>query len=258
MIRVIICGIAGRMGRAVLECAQAAEDLNVIGGIEIPGHECIGKTIHDIPVIDELPSILPEADCVIEFTDARSTFMHLKDNREAKRAYVTGTTGFSGEDQSEIKEMAREFPIFHAPNMSIGINHLYTLVSDSSKVLADYDIEVIETHHAKKKDAPSGTAHAIISKIQKQRPEIKVIYGRKGMTGERSRDELCVHAVRGGDVVGEHRVFFLGNGEFVELRHYATSRRCFAAGTLEAVRFIVQRKSGLYSMQDMLLQGLDR
>jgi len=252
MIRIIICGIAGRMGQEVLLCALDAKDMNIIGGIEVPGHPYIGKTLKNIPVSDDLVSILPEADCVIEFTDPQSTLSHLKSNATAKKAYVTGTTGFLDENRAEIHRIAQNFPLFFAPNMSIGVNHLYKMVNSSSKILTDYDIEVIETHHRKKKDAPSGTACAIVDAVTAQRPDCRVKYGREGMTGERSSQEIGVHAVRGGDVVGEHRIVFFGNGEFVELRHFATSRRCFAAGTLEAVRFIVQQKNGLYSMQDML------
>jgi 4-hydroxy-tetrahydrodipicolinate reductase len=252
MIRTIICGIAGRMGREILALAQDAADIEVIGGIEAAGHVTVGKTLDGAVVSDNLASLLPEADCIVEFTDPRSTLDHLQSNRQNKKAFVIGTTHFSENEQKAIDGFAKTFPVFLAPNMSIGVHHLYGLVSSSAKVLAQYDIEVIETHHRNKKDAPSGTARAIVDVIKKQRPHIQVVYGREGMVGARSPDEVCVHAVRGGDIAGEHRVVFFGNGEFVELRHYATSRRCFAAGALEAVRFIVQQKSGLFSMADIV------
>jgi 4-hydroxy-tetrahydrodipicolinate reductase len=154
MIRIIICGIAGRMGQEVLACARTAKDMNVVGGIEIPGHKSIGTTVQDIPVGDDLSSILPEADCVVEFTDRQATLDHLRGNVSTKKAYITGTTGFSDDDITEIERLAQAFPVFLAPNMSLGINHLYTMVGHTSKILAHYDVEVIETHHGKKKDAP--------------------------------------------------------------------------------------------------------
>lgn len=251
MIRAILCGIAGRMGGEILALAQDVGDIEIVGGIEVPGHEAVGGTLYGTVVGDDLALLLPEADCVIEFTNSRSTIDHLRGNDHDRKAFVIGTTAFSDDELQEIDALAKTFPVFLAPNMSIGVHHLYGLVSASTRVLADYDIEVIETHHKKKKDAPSGTANEVVRLIKEQRPHIKVVYGREGMVGERSRDEVCVHAVRGGDIVGEHRVVFFGNGEFVELRHYATSRRCFAAGALQAVRFIVRQKSGLFSMADI-------
>ncbi|MBN2621117.1 4-hydroxy-tetrahydrodipicolinate reductase [candidate division WOR-3 bacterium] len=252
MIRTILCGIAGRMGREILALAHDAPGIEVIGGIEVPGHAIVGKILESVAVSDNLASLLPKADCVVEFTDPRSTLDHLQSNRQYKKAFVIGTTHFSKDEHKAIEDLARLFPVFLAPNMSIGVHHLYGLVSSSAKVLEQYDIEVIETHHRNKKDAPSGTARAIVDIIKKQRPHLQVVHGRDGMVGERSPDEVCVHAVRGGDVAGEHRVVFFGNGEFVELRHYATSRRCFAAGALKAVRFIVKQKSGLFSMTDIV------
>ena len=136
--------------------------------------------------------------------------------------------------------------------MSRGVNHLYNLVKLTATRLADYDIEIVETHHRGKKDAPSGTAKAIARIISEIKPNTKFTYGREGTIGERKRGEVCIHAVRGGDVAGEHRVVFLGEGEFIELRHYATSRRCFAFGALAAVRFVIDKPPGLYSVDDIL------
>ncbi len=118
--------------------------------------------------------------------------------------------------------------------------------------LGDYDIEIIETHHRGKKDAPSGTAKAIADIIREQKPGTKFIHGREGMVGERKKGEVCINVVRGGDIIGEHRVLFLSNGEFIELRHFATSRQCFAYGTIKAIRFIHDKPPGLYTMQDVL------
>lgn len=252
MIRVILCGIAGRMGREISALARESEDIEIVGGIEIAGHSSIGARLEQVPVHDDLSRVLSDADCIVEFTNPRATIDHMRLNKTGKKPFVTGTTGFSEDDVRVVRELAEVFPVFLAPNMSIGVNHLYELVNSSARVLAHYDIEVIETHHRMKKDAPSGTAREIVRRITGQQPGTKIRFGREGIVGERPVDEVCVHAVRGGDVVGEHRVVFLGNGEFVELRHYATSRRCFAAGTLDAVRFIVQQTHGLFSMEHML------
>jgi len=251
MIRLIICGIAGRMSGEVLSLALNADDINVIGGVESKEHPLLGKTVQGIPVTDTLTSIIAEADCIVDFTSPKATLQFLKENQEYKKSFVTGTTGFTDTQMSEIQACAQGFPVFFAPNMSVGVNHLYELVRQSSKALVQYDIEVVETHHNKKKDAPSGTAKAITRIIQEERQKTKLVHGREGKTGERPATEIGMHAVRGGDVIGEHRVIFFGQGEFVELRHYATSRMCFAAGTLQAIRFITGQSHGLYSMTDM-------
>jgi 4-hydroxy-tetrahydrodipicolinate reductase len=154
-----------------------------------------------------------------------------------------------------IRRIAEEIPVFLAPNMSRGVNHLYQLVRQTAQKLADFEIEIVETHHRGKKDAPSGTAREIGRIIQEVRPGTRVTYGREGDVGERKKDEVCINSVRGGDIVGEHRILFFSAGEFIELRHYATSRQCFAQGALAAVRYIIKRKPGLFGMNDLL--GID-
>lgn len=252
MIKIIVCGAVGRMGKEIINAAQDANDIKVIAGIEAKENQFVGKTVFDIKILDDILAAINDADCVVEFTNHNATMDNLRKVKEYKKPYVTGTTGFSEKELEEIKTLAKSFPIFLAPNMSVGINHLYNLVKSTAKTLSDYDIEIIETHHRAKKDAPSGTAKAIAKIIKGAKPDTKFIYGREGMIGKRKRGEVCINTVRGGDVVGEHRVLFLGNGEFIELRHYATSRRCFAWGTLEAVRFIIDKPPGLYTMQDLL------
>jgi len=252
MIKIIICGAAGRMGREIISAAQESHDFNIIAGVEAPDNPNIGKTIAGIAIIDDLISVVPESDCVIDFTNHQAALENLQKVKDFKKPFVTGTTGFSDSEMQTFVEFSKQFPIFLAPNMSVGVNHLYKLVEDSAKVLSDFDVEIVETHHRAKKDAPSGTARAIARVIKGVRSDVGFIYGREGLVGERKKDEVCVNSVRGGDVVGEHRVLFLGNGEFIELRHYATSRRCFAVGTLEAVRFIIKKTAGLYGMQDLL------
>lgn len=254
MIKILVCGAAGKMGREIINAAQDFDDIKIIAGIEAKGNKFAGKTISDVNIFDDILTVIKDADCVVDFTNHNAAIENLHKIKGYKKPCVTGTTGFSELDQKEIESMSKIFPIFMAPNMSLGVNHLYNLVKSSVNTLPDYDVEIIETHHRAKKDAPSGTAKAIAQIIKNAKPDIKFIYGREGMVGERKRGEVCINSVRGGDVVGEHRVLFLGNGEFIELRHYATSRKCFAAGTLEAIRFIINKPPGLYCMQDILTQ----
>jgi 4-hydroxy-tetrahydrodipicolinate reductase len=252
MINIVLCGAAGKMGREIITVARVCDDIKIIAGIEAPGNDFVGKIISDIAIEDDIAKVIQSADCVVDFTNHTATIENLKKVKGYKKPYVIGTTGLSEEEFKKIKDLSKEFPIFWSPNMSMGINHLYTLVKSTTTTLPDYDVEIIETHHKAKKDAPSGTAKAIARIIKEVRPEAKFMYGREGMIGERKRGEVCIHAVRGGDVAGEHRVLFFGEGEFVELRHYATSRRCFASGAVAAVRFVVDKPPGLYSIDDIL------
>jgi len=252
MIEVVLCGAAGRMGREIINFLQDEKDIKIIAGVEATGNNWIGKKISGVKICDDVLTVIAMAQCVVEFTNHTATMENLRKIKGYKKPYVIGTTGFSDEELKEIKDLSHCFPIFLAPNMSLGINHLYDLIKFSIKALADYEIEIIETHHHSKKDAPSGTARAIANVIKNERPETKFIYGRQGDVGVRNDKEVGINAVRGGDVVGEHRVLFFGRGEFIELRHFATSRRCFANGAIEAVRFIVDKPSGLYSMGDLL------
>lgn len=252
MIKIILCGAAGRMGREIIDLARESDDIEIIAGIEARDNKYVGKTIAGIEIIADIAIAMDQADCIVDFTNHEATIKNLRKTRKHKKPYVTGTTGFSEAEITEIKNLSKEFPVFLAPNMSIGVNHLYGLVQSSMKNLADYDVEIIEMHHGMKKDAPSGTAKAIARIVEENKPGAGFIYGRKGMTGARKRGEVCISSVRGGDVVGEHRVLFLGNGEFLELRHFATSRQCFATGALRAARFIVGKTQGLYNMEDLL------
>lgn len=252
MIKLIIYGVAGRMGMEILKMVNESDDIEVIAGIEASGHKSVGMRVGDIKITDRIEPVIEKGDCVVDFTNPQATLENLDKAKVFKKPYVTGTTGFSDKEIKTINEMSKIFPLFLAPNMSIGINHLYNLVQFSVDKLSNFDIEVVETHHRAKKDAPSGTANALAKIIKDSRPDVNFTYGREGLVGTRTRNEVCINSIRGGDIVGEHRILFLGDGEFIELRHYATSRRCFAAGTLEAVKFIVDKGPGLYSMQDML------
>ncbi len=207
-------------------------------------------------ISDELEHIIDEGEVLIEFTDPDTTLDHLGMAIEHNKAMVIGTTGFSDEQLEEIKEIAPQIPCVMAPNMSVGVNLLFKLAKEIAPVLGDdYDIEIVEAHHRKKKDAPSGTAMRIaeiLAKALGRNLKGVGVYGRKGITGERTKKEIGIHAVRAGDIVGEHTITFAGTGERIEITHRAHSRDTFAQGALRAVKFVAKAKKGLYDMQDVL------
>jgi 4-hydroxy-tetrahydrodipicolinate reductase len=252
MIDIILCGAAGRMGREIINFLECVEDIKIIAGVEARGNKFVGGKISGVEITDDILGVVNNARCVVEFTNHTATVAHLKKIKKYKKPCVIGTTGFSKSELEEIKDLSQKFPIFLAPNMSVGVNHLYNLVKSSVKSLPDYEIEVIEAHHHNKVDAPSGTAREIGNIIKKIRPATKFIYGREGHIGERRPEEVAISAVRGGDIVGEHRILFFGDGEFIELRHFATSRRCFASGAIKAVRFILDKPPGQYTISNLL------
>lgn len=264
MIKTIILGAAGKMGRRVVSCARNYPDIKIIGGIEQPGNSFIGKDLGETAgignagalIVDSLDSIIGKADVCIDFSYHTCTIAALPTVIEHKKAFVICTTGFDESETAKIKEASKIIPVLLSPNMSVGVNLLFDIVGEvASKLGDDYDIEIIEAHHNKKKDAPSGTAAKLADIAAKSRGrDINKdgIYGRKGMVGERKTGEIGVHAVRAGDIVGEHTVVFAGPGERIELIHRAHTRDTFANGALRAALFIANRKPGFYSMKDVL------
>ncbi|HEY8515204.1 MAG TPA: 4-hydroxy-tetrahydrodipicolinate reductase [Candidatus Binatia bacterium] len=259
---VIIGGAAGRMGRMLVSLASRDDGLRLAGGIEAPGHPDLGTDLGrlaggvDLGVVltDALPEIAPGT-VLIEFTAPEPSLAHLREAAERGLGVVLGTTGFTAEQQREIEELAKRVPCVQAPNMSFGVTVLLDLVEEAARRLgAAFDIEISETHHRKKKDAPSGTALALARAAARGRGarlEDWAVYGREGMVGERPTEQIGVLALRGGDVVGDHTVFFFGTGERIELTHRAQSREAFAAGALRAARWLSGRAPGLYSMRDV-------
>jgi 4-hydroxy-tetrahydrodipicolinate reductase len=254
MIHLVICGAAGRMGQEIIKAIAVSDDLDTRAGVEVSGHVMVGKKMGNVQISDRLESVVSDCDCVVDFTDHQAVLMNMDISSKNHKPFVTGVTGLTKEEKEIMVQHSQQIPIFYAPNMSLGVNQLYDLVERTASALRDFDIEIIETHHKAKKDAPSGTAKAIAEIIAKVKKDAKFIYGREGIVGERSDDEVCINSVRGGDIAGEHRVLYLGKGEFIELRHYATSRQCFVAGILSAVRFIIGKIPGLYTMTDLLEQ----
>jgi 4-hydroxy-tetrahydrodipicolinate reductase len=264
MIKVIVCGGCGKMGSKVAQLIYQNKDMGLLGIIESPSHPDIGKdwgiTVGQgktgIMVIDNLESIIQDADQIVEFTNPQISIQHLEIVSKYKKVMIIGTTGFSGEETSKMKSLSRNIPFLFSPNMSLGVNLLFKLAAETAVSLGDsYDIEIIEAHHRFKKDAPSGTAKKLaqeICKAKKVNLDEVAIYGREGMIGERKGEEIGIHSIRGGDITGEHTVMFTALGERLELTHKAHSRDTFAYGTIQAIKFMEGNPAGFYEMKDVL------
>jgi 4-hydroxy-tetrahydrodipicolinate reductase len=252
MIKVILCGALGRVGRTIAGEIAIENDIQLAGAVEAPGHAELGSSLFGVEVVGKLKDCLTAGDIVVDFTNPEASLSHIKACAKAGKAAVVGTTGFSQKQSSEARKAAKRIPLLMSPNMSVGVNLLFKIVGDVGAALDDFDVEIVETHHNRKKDSPSGTAVRIAEIIESVRPGLTRVHGREGLVGERKPDELGMHSLRGGDVVGEHTVIFAGEGERLELTHRAHSRRTFARGVLRAVRFIKGKKPGLYSMADVL------
>lgn len=257
MIKTIVCGARGRMGQQVILEIQQDPTMELIGAIESLHHPGLGKKVtEEVVVSANLEEVAPEGAVIIEFTTPVATLDHLKIAKRKKISMVIGTTGFQEVELNLIREASRSIPILLSPNMSIGINLLFKLVQISAKTLGkEFDKEVVEVHHRRKKDAPSGTAKRIaqiLAQVEEQRLDQVGVFGREGTIGERRKEEIGIHAVRGGSVVGDHTVIFAGEGERLEIAHRAESRKIFARGAVLATKFIAQKKIGLYDLQDVL------
>jgi 4-hydroxy-tetrahydrodipicolinate reductase len=241
MTRIIITGSKGRMGQTLVSCAARIPELEVVGQIDLG---------------DDLGAILSKCDVVIDFSFHNATFAVANLCAEQKKALVIGTTGHAEAEKSAIRNLQSAIPIVWSSNYSTGVNTLFWLTRKAAQILGPgFDIEVVEMHHRMKKDAPSGTATTlleILGDVRKVQLERELRHGRKGITGERTGSEIGIHALRGGDVVGDHTVIFAANGERVELTHKASSRETFANGALRAAQWVVKQKPGLYDMQDVL------
>ena len=209
-------------------------------------------------IVDARSETPPAADVFVDFTLPGATPAIAALAVERSRGLVVGTTGLTPIDERALLDASERIPVLASPNMSIGVNLLYELARLTAGVLEGAEIEILDLHHRHKVDAPSGTARELVRVIQEERgAEGGVRYGREGRVGERRRDEIAVHAIRAGEIVGEHTVLFATDGERVELTHRAADRRAFAAGTLHAIRFVSGRSTGFYRMRDALSLGVD-
>lgn len=238
--RLIINGAKGRMGHALL---AAATDLKL-------------PVAAALDAGDDLAAALAQGDVVVDFSVHSATHRVIEFAVAQKKALVIGTTGHSAEEKKKLTALAAQVPTVWAGNFSVGVNLLFALTRRATAVLgADYDTEVVEMHHRFKKDAPSGTAARLLEIILEERKleaAHALKHGRHGITGERKPTEIGVHALRGGDVVGDHTVIYAALGERVELTHKASDRQIFARGALRAAQWVIDQKPGVYDMQDVL------
>lgn len=241
MTKVIITGAKGRMGQALITCADRMPELEVVGEIDLG---------------DQIESIIRQADAVIDFSFHSATLSVAQSCARHKKALVIGTTGHSDEEKKRITDAVKAIPTVWASNYSTGVNTLFWLARKATEILGpSFDLEVVEMHHRLKKDAPSGTAMTlaeILAEVRNEQLKDVLRHGREGIVGERTSTEIGMHSVRGGDVVGDHTVIFAAMGERVELTHKASSRETFANGALRAAQWIVKQKPGLYNMQHVL------
>ena len=262
-VKVCVIGAAGRMGRRLVTLIAESSDLQLSGAIEIANNPLIGADAGEVAGVGklnvqisaDLDAALAQSDAVINFSTA-GVIEALRKSAAANCTSVIGTTALSDADKAEIAEIAKTSPVVFAPNFSVGVNLLFHLSGMVAKLLADYDVEIVEMHHNQKKDAPSGTAERLGEVVAAAREQVYnevVRHGREGVVGARSASEIGMHALRGGDGVGDHTVIFATGGERVELTHKASSRDTFAKGALRAVRFLKDAAPGkVYDMQDVL------
>ncbi len=262
MTRIAVNGAAGRMGRRIISLLTEEPDCTLVCALEQQGHPELGKDAGLVAGVGELGVSISERisqtpQVLLDFSAPEATLARARECAQLGTAMAIGTTGLSADQLDEIRrEVASKIPVLVAPNMSVGINLLLKLVGEVARALGQhYDVEIVEVHHRRKKDAPSGTAlklaHTICEALGWDRQDV-LTYGRQGVVGERPRKQLAVHAVRGGDVVGDHTVIFAGEGERIELTHRASSRDVFARGAIRAAHFLAACKPGLYSMSDVL------
>jgi len=259
MIKVAVAGAAGRMGKLIVQNSVADNEIQLVQAFDL--HEidkdagevaAAGTTGIKITHASEIEDKL-DADVLIDFTNADAAVKNIKAACEKGVALVVGTTGFSEEQKKEIEEYCRSVPAVISPNFSIGVNVFWKIIEFATQYLTNYDIEILEKHHKFKKDAPSGTAiraaEVALSALREKGLDRKIVYERKG---KREDDEISVLAIRGGDIVGEHTVYYIGMGERIEISHFANSRQAFAGGAILATKWVVGKKPGIYTMSDVL------
>ena len=261
MIRIAINGAGGRMGGRLVDLASQEKDMAVVAALEQPGHNALGRDAGELAGCGSLGVELAcewtaPTDVLIDFTSPEGTLLRLAEAVETGVAVVIGTTGLNDEQKAKIAEAAQKIPVLFAPNMSVGVNLLFRLVGEVAAALGeDYDIEIVEAHHRFKKDAPSGTALHLAEKIVEATGHSMaddVVHGREGIVGARGPKEIGMHAVRAGDIVGDHTVIYSTLGERIELTHRAHTRDTFVRGALRCARFLADKPPGLYSMANVL------
>ncbi|MBI4714689.1 MAG: 4-hydroxy-tetrahydrodipicolinate reductase [Nitrospirae bacterium] len=263
-VKAVVTGAAGRMGWRIISLIRETPGIELAGALERTGHPSVGSDAGEIAgcgrtgivITDDLADILRDADLYIDFSVPHASVENLRTAASLGKAAIIGTTGFGPEEIEEIGSLSRDVPCVLSPNFSIGVNVVFQLIAEAAKRLGnDYDVEIIEAHHRHKKDAPSGTAMRMAQILAEAlgRDLNKVgKYARHGIIGERDPKEIGIQTIRGGDIVGDHTVYFAGLGETVSITHRAQSRDNFARGAIRAALWIAGKKPGLYDMGDVL------
>ena len=263
-LEIIVCGVGGRMGGAVVRAIQQSQKFTLVAAVDKPGSTRVGKDAGEISaaghigigISDKIEAVLQRNAVIVDFTNPEASLGYLRAAATRRTPIVIATTGFNAKQLAQIKRLARRTPTLLSANTSLGVNVLIALLGKAAKMLGDdYDVEIVEAHHRFKKDAPSGTAlalgQAVAGALGRDLEKVS-LNGRKGIVGGRGEKEIALLSVRAGDIVGEHTVIFGGIGERLEFIHRAHSRDTFARGALSAAQWLAQQKPGLYGMQDVL------
>lgn len=248
MINVLICGAHGRMGKNVLNALNSSNKLIAKCGVDLV--EDFSNP--DFPIYDSIQNINEKIDVIIDFSSPKALNAILEFALKNNTPAVLCATGYTDDDVNKINEASKSVALFRSGNMSLGVNILLDVVTKVTKALYGFDVEIIEKHHNNKVDAPSGTALMLADAVKQADPNKYYTYGREGIVGKRDKNEIGIHALRGGNIVGEHQVIFAGTDETVTISHQATDRAVFAIGAVKAAEYMADKKSGLYNMKDVL------
>ena len=264
IINIGVIGAGGRMGRMLIEAVQDNPKTTLSAAIERQGSSLVGTDAGevasigriDIKIVDDLVAVIDEIDVLIDFSLPKATEQNMQTCAEHKVAMVIGTTGFNEQQEQALTEASKHIPIVYAGNYSTGVNLSLKLLGMAAKAFGyEADVEIIESHHKHKVDAPSGTAYMMAEAVAEARgQDLKevAVYGREGQTGARKAGSIGIHAIRGGEIIGDHTVMFIADGEVIEITHRARARMTFAAGAVRATTWVIQQKAGQYNMQDVL------
>ncbi len=267
MVNITINGACGRMGRLIIQGVTQQDGVTLVGAIEFPQHPELGNDAGvvagigeiGVPISAKLSNVISESDVIIEFSKPEATLQHLRQVVESDKAMVIATTGFTNDELDEVKELASKIRCVMAPNMSLGINVMIRALELIAKSLGDdYDIEIIEAHHNHKADSPSGTAlrlaETVADALEWDLDEVGV-YGRHGIIGPRPEKQIGIHAIRGGDIAGDHTVMFATQGEQLSVVHRAHSPEAFAKGAIRAAKWVVNASRGLHDVSEVLFEN---
>lgn len=265
MIKIVVIGAMGRMGKLIIQSITEDPDTELFGAVEVLGHKDIGKDVGTLcglgslglALSDSLEKVIAGSDCIIDFSTPKATLENLPIAVENGTPVVIGTTGLTGrKEMKQIRQSSKKIPILLSPNMSIGMNILFKIVRDVARFTKGrFDVDILDIHHKNKKDVPSGTALKLAENIAEARgvdPKKCIHFMRHESNFSRNQDEIKIISSRIGDIVGEHTIFFGGRGESIEITHRASNRQNFAEGAILAAKWLVNQKKGLYSMSDVL------